>query len=1032
MNQNKTHRLTKVAKEFNVGVSSLIDFFTQNGVEGLKPNSKIDDETYKLALNKYGDEKLIKEKIKEQREREAQLKKTTVTLDDIDHEEQAEVDNADEPNAEIFVQQNVVEEEDKKESETKKEKPESDAKENIGPKILGKMDLNAVSGKREKPKSEKNKEEKEDEKKIKKEDRQEPKKEEKKNKKSSKSKKDVKENDVTAEKVEEKTNKEKDTKEKQSKEATEKEKVEKKEEVVKKEEVKVEKETKKEVKNEKKSKDDNKKQEAKENLTTENNKNVDKKDVKAKEQKNTGKKKKDDNKLKGPKILGKLDLENMNLKTRPDKKTAAEKEEERKKKRQENSKKRRNQKDKTKKPFNKKNEKGENVKRSKGGKRVEKVEINKEGKIINKERQRIRNKKVNVQKDEKTIKKTIRDTLQKLEQNKQKDKAILFRKDKRNEHRKRAQEALQKQKAESNILRLSEFITIKEIATLMNVSPTKVIEVCMDLGQPVTINYRLDSEMINLITEFFNFKVEYVQSSIEEEIEKILNSDENKVTPRPPIVTVMGHVDHGKTSLLDYIRKTNVVSGESGGITQHIGAYNVRVGKDKEITFIDTPGHEAFTTMRARGTKVTDIAVIIIAADDSIMSQTDEAIDHARAADVPMIFAINKIDKPGADPERIKQQLAERNLLVEDWGGKYGSVEISAKNGINIDELLERIAFEAEILELRADPNRRAIATVFEAELDKGRGFVTNVIVRTGTLKVGDVVVSGGYYGKVKALFNEFQKRIKKVGPSHAVQILGLNGAPEPGEPLYVTKTDKEAREKAEQRLQIMREMEFRTRKQHSLSEISRRLSEGEKLELNIIVKADVKGSIDAITAQLTKLSNDEVNVNVIRGGVGQISESDVTLAEASTTIIIGFNVRPSLEARKLAESSGIEIRLYSVIFNVIDDIKDAVQGMLAPEMKEEIIGSAEVLKPYKVSKVGTIAGCVVRDGKITNDCNIRLIRDGIVVYTAKIKSLKRLKNDATEVLKGFECGIGIENFNDIKQGDFIEAFKEFSVAKKI
>ncbi len=566
----------------------------------------------------------------------------------------------------------------------------------------------------------------------------------------------------------------------------------------------------------------------------------------------------------------------------------------------------------------------------------------------------------------------------------------------------------------------------------MNVSPTKVIEVCLDLGQPVTINYRLDAEMINLISEVFEFKTEFIQSSLEEEIEQTLNSDENKIVPRPPIVTVMGHVDHGKTSLLDYIRKTNVVSGESGGITQHIGAYNVKLDKTKEITFIDTPGHEAFTTMRARGTKVTDIAIIIIAADDNIMPQTEEAIDHAKAADVPMIFAINKIDKPGADPQRIKQQLAERNILVEDWGGKYGSVEISAKKGINIDELLERIALEAEILELKANPNRDAIATVFEAELDKGRGYVTNVIVRTGTLKVGDVVVSGGYYGKVKALFNEFKKRIKKVGPSHAVQILGLNGAPDPGEPLIVTKTDKEAREKAEYRLQIIREMEFRTRKKHSLGEISRRLSEGEKLDLNIIVKADVKGSIDAITAQLTKLSNDEINVNVIRSAVGQIAESDIMLASASAAITIGFNVRPSLEARKLAESKGLEIRLYSVIFNVIDDIKDAVQGMLAPETKEEIIGSAEVLTPYKVSKVGTIAGSVVRDGKITNDCKVRLIRDGIVVYTGKIKSLKRFKDDAREVLKGLECGIGIENFNDIKQGDFIEAFKEFSVAKKI
>jgi len=575
-------------------------------------------------------------------------------------------------------------------------------------------------------------------------------------------------------------------------------------------------------------------------------------------------------------------------------------------------------------------------------------------------------------------------------------------------------------------------MTVKELSDLMNVPPNQVIEVCFDLGQPVTINFRLDAELINLILDNFEFKAEFVQSSFEEDIEQDLKSAENRLTIRPPIVTVMGHVDHGKTSLLDKIRQTNVVASESGGITQHIGAYSVKLDDDRIVTFIDTPGHEAFTAMRARGTKVTDIAIIIIAADDSIMPQTEEAIDHAKAAGVPMIFAINKIDKAGADPERIKQQLAQRNILVESWGGSYGSVEISAKAGIGIEDLLERIWYEAELIDIKGNPNRNAIATVLDAKLDKGRGYITNVIVRTGTLNLGDTVVSGAYYGKVKALFNEFNQRVKSVGPSAPIQLLGLNGAPEPGEPLVVMNSERDAREKADQRLQIVREMESRARKKHTLEEISRRFAEGEKLDLNVIVKADVKGSVDAITDQLTRLSNEEVNVNVVRSAVGQISDTDVMLAAASTAIVIGFNVRPSDSARKLADSSSIEIRWYSIIYDIINDIKATVTGMLKPEMKEQIVGSAEVMEVFKVTKVGSIAGCVVRDGKITNNNMVRLIRDGIVVYTGKLKSLKRFKDDAKEVLKGYECGIGIENYNDIKQGDFIESFNQIEVERTL
>ena len=1019
MEQKNKHRLAKVAKEFGVGVSTLLDFFNNEGIPGLNPNSKIDQDLYQKALNKFGDEKLIKEKIIEQKEQDAQMFKKAVSIDDVNSSDTELVET--EKSEEFFVkdQSNVDNKNDAddeiNDKKTNKQTEDVDEKkQQVGPKVLGKINLDDFKTK----KTPKNKKKKEIKKTTKKEEptvveqkiednidnisENKPPKEQELKVVEKEEIKEIIEQEIVKEKVLEE--KEVSNKEEQRIEVVEDKKIEK-EEKTEKEEIIV-------------------------------NTSVDEKNQIKEEEKDTIKhiETEDIEKLKGPKVIGKIDLKSMNLKTRPDKKTKKEKEDERKKRQQEQRKARKkssvstNKKDPKKegaKPFDK------NRSKKRKGPRVEKVEINKEGRIIgNKNTKRLKKKKVvPVVTDEVDVQKQVRETLQKLEQ-KQKSQAAKFRKNKRKEHHKRATQEFEKQEAENKILKLTEFITVKELSDLMNIAPNKIIELCFDLGQPVTINFRLDAELINMISEEFMFEIEYVQSSFEEEVEQMLSAEDNQVEFRPPIVTVMGHVDHGKTSLLDYIRETNVVASESGGITQHIGAYSVKQS-NKMITFIDTPGHEAFTAMRARGTKVTDIAIIIIAADDSIMPQTEEAIDHARAAGVPMVFAINKIDKNGADPERIKQQLAEHNLLVEDWGGKYGCVEISAKKGIGIEDLLERVWLEAEMLELKANPKRNAIATVLEARLDKGRGYITNIIVRTGTLSVGDVIVAGAYYGKVKALYNEYDKKVKKVGPSMPIQILGLNGAPEPGDPLVVMDNDREAREKADQRLQIIRELEMRARKKHSLEDISKRLAEGEKLDLNFIVKADVKGSADAITDQIQRLSNEEVNVNVIRSAVGQISDNDIMLAAASNTIIVGFNVRPSLGARKLAENKSIEIRLYSIIYDIINDVKAAVHGMLAPVFKEEILGSAEVLNVFKISKVGTIAGSLVRDGKLIQNNNVRVIRDGIVIYTGKLESLKRYKDDVKEVQKGYECGIGVENFNDIKVGDFIEAFKDVEVERK-
>ena len=631
---------------------------------------------------------------------------------------------------------------------------------------------------------------------------------------------------------------------------------------------------------------------------------------------------------------------------------------------------------------------------------------------------------------EEEIQKQVKDTLARLT-NKPKSTGAKHRKEKRNQAADRLQQQMAQEHAESKVLKLTEFVTANELASMMNVGVTQVIGTCMSIGMMVSINQRLDAETINIVAEEFGFTTEFVSAEVAEAISEEADREED-LQPRAPIVTVMGHVDHGKTSLLDYIRKANVIAGEAGGITQHIGAYNVKLEDGRHITFLDTPGHEAFTAMRARGAKVTDIAIIIVAADDDVMPQTKEAIHHAQAAGVPMVFAINKIDKPHADAEKIKGQLANMNLLVEDWGGKYQSQDISAKAGIGVEELLEKVLLEAEMLDLKANPDKRATGSIIESTLDKGRGYVATVLVQNGTLKMGDIVLAGTHYGRVKAMFNERNQRIKEAGPAEPVLILGLNGAPQAGDAFHVIETEQEAREIANKREQLQREQGLRTQKMLTLDEVGRRIALGSFQELNVIVKGDVDGSIEALSDSLIKLSTEQIQVNVIHKAVGQISESDVTLASASQAIIIGFQVRPSQAARKYAETAGVDIRLYSIIYDALEEVKSAMEGMLAPTLKEEVTSSIEVREVFHISKVGYVAGAMVREGKVTRSDRARLIRDGIVIFTGDINALKRFKDDVKEVATNFECGISLVGCNDIKQGDIIETFKTIEVKQTL
>ncbi|MGI9532945.1 translation initiation factor IF-2 [Lutimonas sp.] len=629
------------------------------------------------------------------------------------------------------------------------------------------------------------------------------------------------------------------------------------------------------------------------------------------------------------------------------------------------------------------------------------------------------------------VQKQVRETLEKLQGKSKKGKGAKYRREKRNLHRQQVEKDIEQQEAESKVVKVTEFVTANEVATMMNVSVTEVISACMSLGMMISMNQRLDAETLTIVAEEFGYKVDFVGAEVEETVEEEVDKPED-LKPRAPIVTVMGHVDHGKTSLLDYIRKANVIAGESGGITQHIGAYAVELEDGQKITFLDTPGHEAFTAMRARGTQVTDIAVIVISADDAIMPQTKEAISHAQAAGVPIVFAINKIDKPDANPDKVKEELAQMNLLVEDWGGKIQSHDVSALKGTGIQELLEKILLEAEILELKANPNKIANGSVVEAFLDKGKGYVATVLVDGGTLKVGDYILAGHHSGKVKALQDERGNNIKEAGPSRPVSILGLDGAPQAGDNFKVYEDEREAKQIAAKRSQLSREQSVRTQRHITLDEIGRRIALGGFKELNIILKGDVDGSVEALTDSLQKLSTEEIQVNIIHKGVGAITESDVLLASASEAIIIGFNVRPSASARQIAEKEEIDIRNYSIIYKVIDEVKDAMEGMLSPDIVEEITGNAEIRETYKISKVGTIAGCMVLDGKIFRSSKIRLIRDNVVIFTGELTSLKRFKDDVKEVSKGYDCGMQVKNYNDIQVNDVIEAYQEVEVKKTL
>lgn len=633
---------------------------------------------------------------------------------------------------------------------------------------------------------------------------------------------------------------------------------------------------------------------------------------------------------------------------------------------------------------------------------------------------------------EEDVQKQIKETLARLTNKGNKGKGAKYRRDKRDAAVRRENEMMEQEEMDSRVLKLTEFVTANDLANMMNVPVTQVIATCMAIGMMVSINQRLDAETINIVAEEFGYKTEYVSAEVVEAIKDDEEDNEEDWVTRPPIVTVMGHVDHGKTSLLDNIRNANVIAGEAGGITQHIGAYNVKLPSGRRITFLDTPGHEAFTAMRARGAKITDIAIIIVAADDNVMPQTVEAINHASAAGVPIVFAINKVDKESANPEKIKEELAQMNYLVEDWGGKYQSQDISAKKGIGLEELLEKVLLEADLLDLKANPTKRAVGSIIESSLDKGRGYVSTILVENGTLKMGDIVIAGTYHGRIKAMFNERNQRVEKAGPSEPVLILGLNGAPQAGDTFNVLETEQEAREIANRREQLQREQGLRTQKMLTLDDIGRRIAVGNFQELNVIVKGDVDGSVEALSDSLIRLSTEEIQVNVIHKAVGQISESDVVLAAASNAIIIGFQVRPSVAARRNAERDGVEIRLYSIIYDAIEEVKSAMEGMLSPEIREEITANVEVLQVFKITKVGTIAGCIVKEGKIKRSNKVRLIRDGIVVHSGELETLKRFKDEVKEVYTGQECGLNIKNFNDIQVGDIVEAYEQTEIKKTL
>ena len=978
--ENKTLRLSKVAKELNVGISTIVEYLSKRGIKiETSPNTKIDNDKYEMLLKAFPhdrEKKNVSDNIVPERPANAVVIKAEDVVakqkeSDEDYEDTQEIFiktktidfKPEQPKTSKVKTENKVEESKVEEPEVKEEKIElkkeieitpidtddsGDSSKDSSVKILGKIDLDSLNTKTKPDRKTKSQKEKEKAEKKKAEEQKQ---------------KDKKQNN--------------EQKQRPAKDKNKQDKKEKKQETP---------------------------------------KVVEKKAPVAQEEEADRFIKTSYVKLEGPKITGeKIDLSSFEKKKKNPVATSSkgkvEKEEKDKKKRKRIKPSPLPTEQKTQQANNQPNSKKDKAKHNKNKKEpVKKVELS-----------------------EAEIEKQIKDTLARLSPM-GKSKTSKHRRDKRQIVSQHIQEEKLQELEEQKVLKVTEFVTANELATMMNVPVNKIIASCMTLGMFVSINQRLDAEAIQLIADEFGYSIKFVSADVVEALSNEEEEDrEEDMRPRSPIVTVMGHVDHGKTSLLDYIRKTNVIAGEAGGITQHIGAYEVVLPESgKKITFLDTPGHEAFTAMRARGAKMTDLAIIVIACDDKIMPQTVEAINHAQAAGVPIIFALNKIDRPGADPDKIKSELANMNLLVEDWGGKIQSQEISAKQGINIDLLLEKVLLEAEMLELQGNPNKRARGTIIESSLDKGRGYVAKILVQDGTIRQGDVVLAGSTYGRVKAMYNERNKLMKEAGPSTPVLLLGLNGAPQAGDMFNVMSSEKEAKELANRRTQLQREQGLRTQKHITLDEIGRRIAIGDFKQLDLIVKADVDGSVEALSDSLLKLSTPEVQVNVIHKSVGQITESDVLLATASNAIIIGFQVRPSMGARKLAEQEQIDIRLYSIIYTAINELKDAIEGMLSPEIQEKIVANLEVRETFKISKVGTIAGCMCIDGKISRQTNVRIIREGIVVYTGKLASLKRFKDDVKEVVMGQDCGLNIENFNDIKVGDIIEGYEEIEIKRTL
>lgn len=991
MSEGKNLKLIKVAKEFNVGIPTIIEFLKKKNVAiDSNPNTKITEDVLALLVKEYSSDSNLKKESKELSLKNKERKETLV----LEESGAGKKEQATETDDTILIK-------------------DVSSKSDIGIKILGKIDIEPAPKKKETVKVN------------------EPEKPAKSSK--GEEKKPVKKQDIEQkpENLTENITEDKNIKEKKKTKAGEKTTEEFTPDKIELEEPKVlgkidldsinqktrpAKKTKKEKDEERKLKDKQEKElkKSRKNIVPveEEAEDTETPADEAEDEVVSPETKKDDlfhtvvEKLSGPTVLGKMELP-----VKEEKKTPAAPSDIFKKKKR--------------KRIKKEKEKETIVSVEKRAAEAKESPFKKKA-FIKGDKRRI----FKVEVDDEEVQKQMKETLSQMG-NKSKSKASKYRKEKREEASQKMQQEMMQQEADRNILNITEFVTVNELATMMNVPVTQIIGTCMNLGLFVSINQRLEADTMVLVAEEFGYKIEFVSiDALTDIVEEEDKPDE--LRHRPPIVTVMGHVDHGKTKLLDYIRRTNVVAGEAGGITQHIGAYHVQLDNGRQITFLDTPGHEAFTAMRARGAQVTDIAIIVIAADDNVMPQTIEAINHAQAAGVPIIFAINKIDKPTANPEKIKEELAKMNMLVEDWGGKYQCQEIAAKPGLNVDLLLEKVILEADMLDLKANPDKRAVGTVIESSLDKGRGYVTTLLVSAGTLKIGDIILAGSYTGNVRAMFNERGLKVKEAGPSHPVLILGLNGAPQAGDPFNVMENEREAREIANKREQLLREQGLRTQKHITLDEIGRRLKIGNFKEINLIVKGDVDGSIEALSDSLIKLSNDEIQVNVIHKAVGQISESDVMLATASNAIIVGFQVRPSVNARKLAEKEQIEIRLYSIIYAAIEELKDAMEGMLSPDLREDILGTAEIKEVFNITKVGNIAGCLMLDGKITRTSKIRVIRDGIVIYTGVLGSLKRFKDDAREVSSGMECGLNVDRFNDIKAGDLIEAFSITEVKKKL